>query len=147
MSLKEELEKLFASHPDGVEAKMFLANFGKYCHSIDDLIDGDIKSNPENIGVILILALNIYSMNFYVKYLNSLYPIIRLIHHTYFDSVKMELASEYWQKEQADVLKSVGQEMTLAIIEILGGYEKRRELGLIVREYSYKEQHEEPITI
>lgn len=145
--LEQELNKLFANHPDGNIAEIFLGNFGKFCHSIDDLIDGDIKNNPENIGAILILALNLYSNIFYRKYQDLLYPLILNIHNTYFDSVKMELSNEYWQKEQADTLKSVGQEMTLMIIYILGGYEERRRLGILVREHSYKQQHEEAITI
>lgn len=142
LTLEDELHKLFGAHKDGSDAKMFLEHFGRYCHSIDDLVDGDIKCSPENLGALVIMALNIYSSRFYNVYSNLLYPVIRLIHHTYFDSVGMENAPILWQKEAADTLKSVGQEMTLMIIEILGGYEERRRLGILVRETSYNKQHE-----
>lgn len=140
-SIHEQLEEVFNSHPDGAEGKTFLANAGIYFHMIDDLIDRDLASTPENFATLLILSLNIYSCNFYNKYQHILYSVIRNIHHTFFDTVRMERSTVLWHKEHAEILKSVGQDLTLTVVEILGGYEKRRELSTIVRDYSYTQQN------
>lgn len=139
--LDKAFENLYSDHPDGREAESFLKHYNMYCHVIDDLIDEDGK-NPEYILGMLHLALQIYSSNFYRKYQDVLYPVINIIHNTYADSVIMEHSGEQWQKECADVLRSVGQEMALVVIQILGGYKARRNLSLKVREFSYKSQHE-----
>lgn len=141
--LRKELETLFLDHPDGIDAKSFLANFGTYCHAIDDVIDRDIPAHPEQFGAILMMAANIYSCNFYLKNIQILYHATHMIHHMYFDSVNMERAPELWKKEQADTLKSIGIQMTLTIIEILGGYPKRRQLSQLVHEHAYGKQHDE----
>lgn len=136
-----EMEKLYLDHPDGREAEAFLKHYNLYCHSIDDIIDEKI-TDSESILATLHMALNIFSSNFYRKYQDLIYPIVNLIHNTYADSVLMELSKEQWKKECADVLRSVGQEMCLIVIQILGGYKARRRLSLLVREYSYRTQHE-----
>lgn len=140
--LAKELETIFLDHPDGAEAKAFLANFGMYCHCIDDLVDGDIKQTPEVFGAVLIMATNLYSCSFYNKYQHILYQVVRGIHHTYFDSVRMERSSEMKNKEQADALKSVGIQMTLTIIEILSSYANRRRLSQLVYDHAYEKQHD-----
>lgn len=140
-SIELEMEKLYLDHPDGREAESFLKHYNLYCHAIDDLIDEKI-TDSENVLSVFHLGLNIYSSNFYRKYQDILYPIINLIHNTYADSCAMEVSQEQWQKECADVLRSIGQEMCLVIIQILGGYKARRRLSIIVREYSYRTQHE-----
>lgn len=139
-AIHEQLEEVFNNHPDGVEAKAFLANAGIYFHMIDDLVDKDLSNIPENFATLLILSLNIYSCNFYNKYQHILYPVIRNIHHTFFDTVQMERSPIMWHKEHAEILKSVGQDLTLTIVEILGGYEKRREMSAVVRDYSNSKQ-------
>lgn len=141
--LSKELKNLFLDHPEGAEAQQFWSNFGLYSHMIDDLIDRDIPDNPETFGAILMMACNLYSCNFYVKYQQHLYHAIHMIHHIYFDSVRMERSKELWKKEHADVLKSMGIQLSLTIIEILGEYNKRRELSDAMYKFSYEVQHDE----
>lgn len=142
-SFRKEITNVFLDHPDGLEAEQFLTNFGTYCHAIDDLIDKDLSSTPEHFGIVLLMATNIYSCNFYYKYQHILYQVIRVIHHTYFDSVKLERAPELWKKETADTIKSIGSQMTLTIIEILTTYENRRRLSPLVHEFCYNRQHDD----
>lgn len=141
--LETELDKIFLDHPEGNEAKAFLVNFGLYCHMIDDLIDGEVENKPEQFAATLMLATNIYSCAFYSNHQQQLYHAVHLIHHMYFDSVQMERSNVLWKREQADTLKSAGIQMTMTIIEILGGGSKRRELAQLVYEHSYKAQHDE----
>jgi predicted methyltransferase len=87
------------------------------------------------------MALNLYSSNFYRKYQDILYPVVRYIHHTWLDTVVMENMKEFWAREQANTLKSVGLEMVLTIIEILTSYEVRRSISVAVRKNSYDKQN------
>ncbi len=131
-----ELENLLSDNPEGDLARSFLVAYRTYCHQLDDIIDEHLD-NPETLLAPHMLALNLYSSDFYVKYRHILYPVVRLIHHTYLDSVSMEHSGIEWQQKQALVLKNCGLEMTLAIIEILGGYDKRRALSIAVRESTW----------
>lgn len=140
----EEFEKLCLDHPDGVDAKLFLKHFSAYCHAIDDIIDKSLDSHDVLLATFH-LALQIYSSNFYRRYQDVLYPVVNLIHNTYADSVSMEKSGEKWQMDCADVLRSSAQEMTLVIIQILGGYAARRRLSIIIREYTYRIQHTEKL--
>ncbi len=142
-TFQKEITNCFLDHPDGLEAQQFLTNFGLYCHAIDDLIDKDLSSTPEHFGMVLLMATNIYSSNFYNKYQHILYQVVRGIHHTYFDSVNMERSTDLWRKETADALKSIGSQMTLTIIEILTNYSNRRRLSPIVYEFCYNRQHDD----
>lgn len=137
----ELLNKLFNDHPDGQDAKTFLHHYGIYCHNIDDIVDEHV-TEPEVILNTHMQALKLFSSNFYRKYQDVLYPCIINIHHTWLDSVAMESSSELWQKEQADVLRLVGIEIKLVVIELLGGYEARRKCSVAVRENTYKKQHD-----
>lgn len=136
----KKLNDLFNDHVDGADAKSFLHHYNIYNHAIDDIIDEKI-SDVETILSSYNLALDIYSSNFYRKYQQELHPIIKLIHHTWIDSVHMEQSKELWQKEQADTLKNVGIEMLLTVIEILGGYKCRRECSIAIRKNSFDKQH------
>lgn len=137
---KDKLNSLFLDHPDGQIAKSFLIACGIYFHAIDDIIDERI-TDSEKVLASYMLSLNIYSSSFYMKYRDILYPVFRFIHHTYADSVLMERSSELWQKEQADVLRTIGIEMTLTVVEILSSYATRRNMSIAIREHNYREQH------
>lgn len=139
MNLAEELNKLFLDHPEGEAAKWFMTNYGIYAHKLDDVIDE--KLGHKSLLPTYMIHLNLLSSDFYSRHRDVLYPVMRMIHHVYADSIEMEASDKEWQRIQADTLKGAGIEMTLTIIEILGGYNCRRKLSLAVREHAYKEQH------
>lgn len=134
------LENLFSDHPDGDMAKSFILGFNEYCHRIDDIIDEKL-TDAEVVCTTHMLALNLFSSNFYRKYSDVLYPVIVNIHHTWLDSVQMEKSSNLQSREQAVVLKSVGIEMLLMVVQILGGYEKRRKYSVLIRENNFRKQN------
>ena len=143
MNILEEVNKLFLDHPDGEQAKGFLDLYHNFAHLLDDIVDGDIGDmEGRAVGKTLYLAQSLYTHPFYTKYMYILYPTIRLVHNTYFDTVQMENSNEEWKKLYVSVLKHCGDEVFLAIIEILGGYDKRMQLGVSVREHTWKKQHE-----
>jgi hypothetical protein len=139
--LYKELEQIYLDHPDGREAQAFIAHFSVYCHSIDDIID-EKDTTPSLVVGTCHLALKLFSSEFYRKNQATLYPIINQIYHTYQDSIVFENAEEAWKKNVADIIKSCQQELTLVIVELLGGYDARRKLGPVIREYVYNLQHE-----
>lgn len=139
--LDQELNKLFLDHPDGEAAKVFLTSYGTYAHMVDDVIDEKEYQNHKRLLPTYMMHLNLLSCKFYLRNRDTLYPVMRVIHHSWFDSIEMERSENAWQRVQAETLKGAGIEMTLTIIEILGGYECRRRLSIAVREHAYKEQH------
>ena len=141
-TLAEELNKLFMDNPEGEQAHWFMKQYGIYSHLVDDIVDEKI-TDPKRTLPSYMVHLNLLSSDFYRKHQAELYPVMRLIHHSWADSIEMEVADEDWKKEQAKTLKGIGIEMTLTIIEILGGYEARRKLSILVREHAYKEQHKD----
>lgn len=140
MNFQEEIERLYLDHPDGFEAKRFLTLWNVYVNAVDDIIDEKI-SDSEFILKAFNLATELYSMPFYVKYMGILYFAIKESHHCYADSCLMEKSGISWQETQADFLRATSQ-LTLSIIEILGGYDKRRQLSILVREDSFNKHHD-----
>lgn len=136
------LDSIFLDHPEGEEARLFLENFRLMSHQIDDIIDLKIQE-PEAIIRPYYDFLLLLSCPFYQRHSNTLLTVFNTIMNTWLDSVKMENSAELWQREQADTLRTVGLEMTLTIVQILAGYDKRREISLPVREFVYKRHHDE----
>jgi hypothetical protein len=136
------LDSVFLDHPEGQMARDFIDKFGSLCEQVDDIIDkgiGDAEVIVQTHYDMLLLL----SGPFYQKYSNTLLTVFNTCINVWLDSVKMERSTELWQREQADVLRSIGIEMTLTVIQILGGYKKRRELSIAVREWSYHKHHDE----
>ena len=134
------MEKLFLDHPDGQEAKKFLDAWNVYVNDIDDIIDEKITEG-EFILRAFDRATNLYSMPFYVKNMAMLYYNIKGAHHNYADSCIMEKSGIPWQEKQADFLRATSQ-LTLTVVEILGGYDVRRKLSIAIREDSYNKHHD-----
>ena len=137
--IKKELGKLLDEYLSD-EGLSWVVGFLIYCNSIDDIIDGD-KTDSEFIMKTFGLALDIYSSPFYCRHCGILYPLIKATGNAYMDSVQYERTEEPWKKAQADVLRQFGNEVICACVEICGGYDKKREFSLKLRELSYHSQH------
>ena len=134
------LNKLFETHPDGADAKLFIVIYDRFIHAIDDLVDEKLANEPEFLLVPFRIALNLYNTNFWHKYSNILYPTMSVIHNTWADSVAMENSDEEWMKTQAKTLKGIGLEMYMVVVEILSSYEERRRCSLAFRENCHIQQ-------
>lgn len=128
---------LLDTNPD---ACLWVLGYYTYVHAIDDFIDGD-RTDFQHFLRIQELAAICYSNVFYQHNIARLYPLVMAASNSYMDSVAMEHKSESWKKTVADSLRQGANELIIAVIEIAGGYEKRREASLKLREISWKSHH------
>lgn len=146
---KELLDIFFAKRPDAYSS---IGNFRSLCHLIDDLIDiPERRADNEYIGMVFNKYLDFLSSDFYALYRIRLYPIIKHVHHTFFDSVKWEKNEEVWKQHYADVIRCCLNEYMLNVVEIVvseelgtdAGYMARRKISTIAKEESWYNHHDE----
>jgi hypothetical protein len=161
INIKEQAEKTYAqcyidflkkyldSDPD---ALLWVMSYGMYCHAIDDIIDGD-KNDSEFILKTFEFATIIYSNVFYLRHITTLYSLCKMASNTYMDSVLLEkeiaknpgamlTPENAWKLSCSDILRQNGNEVILAVVEIVGGIDKRREASLELRKISYATHHD-----
>jgi hypothetical protein len=128
------------------DALDFIINWSRYCHEIDDLIDGREKC-PEKFLDALALANLIYSSDFYQANLRELAITALAVTNAYADSLAWAADGMEWKRKWADTLRFAGNEMVLAVACICGGYERMRAVSLQLREDSWAAHHhaEQPI--
>lgn len=126
------------------DAILWLLGYGIYVHAIDDIIDEEIPKDSIKNEFILKnfeFAETIYTNIYYLKNLHKLRPLVKLASNTYMDAVQMEKSNEKWKRNYADILRTMGNELILAVIEIERGLNVRREASMELRELSYKTHH------
>ena len=132
--IQVKLKDIFKDHPD---AWKFTTLYGEYIHAIDDMIDNNTW-NPESLLKITRLAIDVYSCDFYRVNAQHLAPIAKSNNNCYADVVK-------WEKEPdgsllfeaASHLRHCGYEMFLAVVELVAGYDKMREMSSEFRSYAH----------
>jgi hypothetical protein len=139
-SLLTDLTILLA---DRKEAHEFLYLYGEYGEVVDDLVDD--PGNPDNVEKAARLAHVVNNCAYWNKYKQCLYLVERLIHNTYFDSVKWESADEEWKRRDAKALSHCGYNMLFAVILLEFGEEKLKELSLRFREHAHERHIHDPI--
>jgi len=82
--LHKEFSEILDRDPS---ARLFVFQYVRYIHAVDDLIDGDIKG-PEAVLKISNSATEVYSNDFYRRNAHLLFIIDTLINNTYADSVQ-----------------------------------------------------------
>lgn len=122
------------------EAVRFVRAFGQWCHGIDDDVDGQIT--PEQKVRLHWLAAALFSSRFYQQHASELFPVVSLIANAYADSVDWEKSDVDWKRRQADVLRNCGNDMALAVVNIVGGYDAMREVSRLIREVSHYRHHD-----
>jgi len=129
---------------DNPNAILWLLGYAVYVHAIDDIIDEEIPKDSAKDEFILKnfeFAETVYTNIYYLTYINKLRPLIKMASNTYMDAVQMEKSNEKWKRDYADVLRTMGNEILLAVIEIERGLNIRREASMELRELSYKTHH------
>lgn len=140
----KELFKIYAEATCGnQEAYTFLIAFHAYAHDIDDIVDGDIERNAENLVTILMNANSLYSTPFYLANSHRLSGVIAQVSSTWLDSVAWENAEEDWKQDVADVIRMCGNDVVTTVAGICGGFLHMRRISLRLRELAYWSQHEE----
>lgn len=121
------------------EAAAFLVAWHRYCHLLDDIVDGDVP--PFQSLQLARWANDLYSSPFYRAHQLALQPLIQLITCTYEDSVEME-RGEPWAKSVADVIRHTGSDMVRMVAWLTGGYEAMRDVSQPLRRLCYFEHHD-----
>lgn len=137
IQIKQLLERYLSSDEDAIA---FVYCWLLYCHAIDDIIDGD-KTDSEHIIKTFQFSTTLHTSNFFLKNWATLNPIIDVAFNSYADSVKLEKGVK-WERNYADVLRQVANEVIVAVVGIVAGYDKKREISLELRQLSYLEHHD-----
>ena len=126
------------------DALAFVLGYSIYVHDIDDIVDGD-KMGDIHLLKTFELAAVVYSNPFYIKNINTLYPLIIMSSSTYITSVTLEKDPDKapWKTWSFDWMRQTGIEVILAVVQILHGIDKRIEASLRFREISFKLHHKE----
>ena len=119
----------------------FLAEWSRYVHEIDDIVDGERPGLEEILGTFA-RAAALYSHPFYLANLAALRSVVLLVTNLYADSVAWERSDVAWQRDWADHNRHVGMEMVIAVAMIVGGYEHGRAISREQREICYVEHHD-----
>ena len=131
--LQEELKAIFKPFP---WASKFVLDYTCYVHLIDDIID-EPKDSERTLQAFA-LANIIYSNPFYQQNCVALSVVEALINNDYADSVAWEKSEVDWQKKHADVLRHSGYHMFFAVVLLLAGRDKLREISARFRAYSHE---------
>lgn len=127
---------------DNPEAFRFLIAWSNYCHAVDDIIDSDIRDS-EGILNVFVMAQEIYGSNFYLSNFDRLFHSIRVVTSSYADSVSMARSTELWQREEANIIRSCGNDIILLVASITGGYGVMRKIAFQLRKHSYEKQRKD----
>lgn len=123
------------------DAFIFVSLYVIYCHAIDDLID-EPQPDYNNLLDTFALAPVLFGNNFYVQHFHKLYPLVKMAHYAYKDSVKMEKSNEKWKQYLSDALRQQANEVIIEVINIVhGSVEIREEASMLLREIAYKTHH------
>jgi hypothetical protein len=135
----EIIRKYLQGQPD---AQSWLLLYGIYAHAIDDIIDGD-KTSSDHILETFETGLLLYSHVFYRQHCDMLYTLCKLAHNAYADSVKLEKSDDKIDKLIADPLRQYGNELILAVIELVSGKDARNAASKELRPLSWRTHHNE----
>lgn len=122
-------------------AMQWLQLWATYAHEVDDIIDGD-RPDPQDILATFALAIELYSHPFYLQHLEALRQVMLNTTNLYADTVAWEKSPTPWQAQVADAMRCCGNEVTLAVALICGGYRHARRVSLQHRELCWRNQHE-----
>lgn len=139
MTMRDIVSEYLASSP---EAQLFFYSYLVHCHAVDDIIDGD-REDAEFIIKTFRFVFILCSSPFYRQYQDILNPLMAAAANAYADSVTFERSKDVaWKQRYADVLRQTGNEVLLACIEIVSGYDAKRKASLALRELSYLSHHD-----
>ena len=104
-----------------------------YFHMADDVIDE--KPDAEFVIKTFVVGQDLYCHPFFVRHAHALNAVIRMCISTYADSVAWERSNDPAKREWADYARHAGLELLLAVADICGGWDHRREVSREWREY------------
>lgn len=124
------------------EAKAFIAGWARWCHGIDDVVDGD-RDSAEDIIRAFAGSILLFSSPFYQRHTVHLAAIALNVAHKYADAARWEHSGVEWERRWADYLRHAGRDMMMAVAFIIGGYDHAREMSVLQWDLCRKQQHGE----
>jgi len=131
--LYKEYETLFKDKP---EAWDFIKLSNYYFECVDDCVDEE--KDIKRLRKLTAYAGMFYNHSYWLKYGQTLYPIERLIHCQYFDSVDWESSAEPWKKRDSKALSHPSVNLVFAVILIEFGQDKLDEFSSKFREHAHR---------
>jgi hypothetical protein len=125
------------------EAMEFIVHYGQYIETVDDMIDEPFTE--DRVRLLTAQAATVFNLAYWKKWSYALYAVERLIHNTYFDSVKWQKAEEEWKRRDAKCMSHAGYNMLFAIILLEFGEAKLEELSLRFRHHAHERHLEDKI--
>lgn len=125
---------------DNIDALAFLLCFLSYAHAVDDLVDEEFT--PEKLMDTLAQGTHMYATPFFLANSARLTGILLTIGNTYSDAVSWEKSGEEWKRNVADVIRLCGNDMVIAVAQIVGGWRHGRNMSERIREFAWHCQHE-----
>lgn len=148
VEFKSLLRKYFTNRPDAFNWLVAFWNLG---HQIDDVIDiPERRADNAYLGLVWNKYIDVLSDPFYQRYVTKLHPIVKVVHHTYFDSLAWEKSETSWKATFADVLRCNGSALIIAVVEIVVyeetgsydlAYEAAREVSMIAKQCAWEDHH------
>lgn len=140
--MRRDLAQLYVEACGGrQDALAFLMAFHCYAHMLDDLVDEGCDA--ERLMAAAVMANDMYSTPFWICNSANLSGVIRVIANSYADSVAMAQRAEPWKRAVADVIRSSGNDMVVAVAQLVGGWQHGRRVSERIRELSNEDQRKE----
>lgn len=119
----------------GVEAIEFLDLWQRYVHDIDDVIDE--PKDKEKICRTFVQAALIYSHPVFIRYKDSLLPVVLNLSNTYMDSVIWEESEVKWKSRDARCLCHAGYDMMFTLVWLIAGFDALRKISDRLRTWAH----------
>lgn len=134
-------------------AYKWVINFWQLGHDWDDIIDiPERRADNKFIGQVLNKYIEVLSHPFYHRYLDQLYPVVKVVHHIFLDSQMWENSEESWKSAYSDVMRCCGSALICAVVEIVVreetgsidlAYEAVREVSELAKTCAWMSHHKD----
>jgi hypothetical protein len=126
-------------------AALFLVDYVKYCHLLDDIVDQDkpvtdVRLVEESLNVLSHFAGNLWVMQHYPH----LHPLVISGFNAWLDANKMASSTDERIRLSSDVVKGIYHEVVYYVAFLCGGFAHMRVVSA-KREYDYDQTKEEKI--
>lgn len=126
-----------------VAAHQFLLMAAHHFHAVDDVVD---RAPFEPLAYLETLRqmIELYSHPFYLNHLATLKGTALAVLRCYRDSVTCERATEaaVWHRPVGDVLRCAGNELVIAVAQLIGGTAHADTISQRLRALSWLEHHD-----
>jgi hypothetical protein len=124
---------------DRPDAIAFLFSFHAYAHMVDDLVDEGCT--PDALMEMLAVANSMYASPFWIANSARLSGVLNVVGNTYLDSVHWEKSRDDSKRHVADVIRLCGNDVVIAVAQIVGGWKHGRRISERLREFAWENQH------